>query len=749
MTDPQYEALSKKQRRRRARRVAVPARCLSLFALLVVVTASPCLAQSGGALRMQGAGLAIDVDSRWLDGGGYRPLKYSVAPLKTLKFDRTLTFQASLRHAWNDSERIQVKQDVVIPAGTTSNVAIEFFFSAPTNLPWVSAQVIVLENGEILKNLSHGINSNWNYSEQTEEAFLRLLYVGLNVPDTSAVARAVRVAQYYQSMGRPNAAPGRVALPTAIAKPVAALPERWIDYTCADVVAISLEEAKVLNREHPKKWAAIRDWTRSGGTLLVSSVGADFRGRSDLENLLDLSAAVVADGKSGWFGPDETTWGKPARGLGAANTDPTAPFQGRPTMPTPGVREPYHDEAGNYLDETEEIEGDQLSKFLDDLPEMPDKAPFMLHPCGMGTVAAWSGSPFNADPAVWAWFLNTLTVERHHWTQRHGLSCYDTNDEFYQFLVEGVGRAPVNAFRILITLFVLAIGPINYYLLRRYRRLHFLIVTVPLSAAGVTLLLFGYALIADGIGVRVRARSVTQIDQRSGRAECWARLSYHAGVAPGGGMVFSDDVAVLPINPAPFDDSQASKTLVWNEGQQRMPAGWLRSRTPMQLLTLRSRETNARLEIASDCSGGLKLANHLGVGIERVLVCDEEGALHLAEELDNGNEASAEPVSGRSVLEGFGVALNRSPPEYPPGIHVDQMYFSGRVFFRPTNVRMPVSMTTNCMNRRIAEWKRMLATGKGIPRRSYIAIVEDSPEVEYGVKRYSLEPSLHVVIGYW
>jgi len=733
------------QRRRRLPRTLAPRFCFPLAVLLAAVTASICCAQSGDTQRVQGAGLNIRVDLNWLDGGGYRPLRYSVTPLTTLKFDRRLVFQATLHHVWGGEEHVQVTQDVLIPAGTTTNDAIEFVLSLPTNCPWGSATIVVLENDEVLKSLLHSINSNWSYSEQFDEAFPRILFVRNTLPDTTAIAHILQAEQHYRSLGRPAPVPGKMPLPTAIAKPVTSLPERWIDYTCADIVVISVTALKDLEKKHPKKLAALRDWTRSGGALLVSSIGADFQGRNDLEDMLDLSDAVVADGKSGWFGPDDRMWNKSLQGIGVAVNEPTAPlWDGRELPQNQG----YYEE-DVYVDQSLAELGIPFAVESGEAPALPKKSPFLMHPCGLGMVAAWSGDPFDAEAVTWAWFFNTLKASRYLWTQRHGLSCHEENDQFYQFLVEGVGRAPVNAFRILITLFVLAIGPVNYYLLRRYGRLHLLIVTVPLSAAGVTLLLFGYAMIADGIGVRVRARSVTQIDQQSGRAECWARLSYYAGVAPGGGMTFPDDVAVLPISYAPFDDTGASRRLIWEPGQQHLRAGWLRSRTPLQLLTMRSRKTDARLDITPDENGAMKLTNHLGTRVEQVLICDDDCRIYSATDLADGDEANAEAVSDNADLEGFRVALSKNRPSYPPGMRADQIYFSRRGYFPPTSIRLPVDTATSCLNRRIDEWKRVLSSGKGFPPRSYIAIVENSPEVEYGVKRWSKEPSLHLVIGYW
>src|SRR5262249_50379002 len=113
------------------------------------------------------------------------------------------------------------------------------------------------------------------------------------------------------------------------------------------------------------------------------------------------------------------------------------------------------------------------------------------------------------------------------WEGRHGLTPDTASREFAQLLVPDVGLAPVLEFQILITLFVFVIGPINYWLLKRFGRLFLIVLTVPLAAAITTAGLFAYAILSDGFGTTVRVRSFTSIDQRTGESACWSRLSYY------------------------------------------------------------------------------------------------------------------------------------------------------------------------------------------------------------------------------
>ena len=134
-------------------------------------------------------------------------------------------------------------------------------------------------------------------------------------------------------------------------------------------------------------------------------------------------------------------------------------------------------------------------------------------------VALASEQPFPGTAGDWRWVLDSMGDSRWHWYERHGLSLKRENPDYWNFLIPGVGVAPVTQFCVLITVFVIGIGPVNYWLLRRRRQLHLLLLTIPASAAAVTLLLFAYALMADGLDVRVaRGASHNSINAAAGRS---------------------------------------------------------------------------------------------------------------------------------------------------------------------------------------------------------------------------------------
>ncbi|MCX7427299.1 MAG: hypothetical protein NTW96_16930 [Planctomycetia bacterium] len=295
---------------------------------------------------------------------------------------------------------------------------------------------------------------------------------------------------------------------------------------------------------------------------------------------------------------------------------------------------------------------------------------------------------------------------------------------------------------------------------RRRKRLHLLVLTIPASAVLVTVLLFGYAIVADGLGTRIRARSVTHLDQRRGHAACWARLSYYAGVAPSGGLTFSDDVAVLPFVFDPVSQSgwrSVEQAMSWDD-DQHFKRGWLASRTPTQFLTLRSRPSKLRLAIDDTrrASDELVIENLLDAPIEQLAVRTADGKYYWATDVDRGGTARAKRTEASEAVSSLRKCLADNQPGFPPGMDRQSssgvfglrggrryyMMYGGNRSESPTQgtSRLERSLQDPAMS---GGGRPLLAPG------TYVAIVRESPEVELGTDSALEEASFHVILGEW
>src|SRR5262249_24385644 len=163
---------------------------------------------------------------------------------------------------------------------------------------------------------------------------------------------------------------------------------------------------------------------------------------------------------------------------------------------------------------------------------------FLFRRAGLGCVVAIAAeNPFPGQTTDWVWIFNTVPDNHWKWFRRSGVSLHRKNRDYWTFLIPDVGEAPVVSFLLLVSLCAIVIGPVNYVLLGRSRRLYLLLLTVPAGALLVSVSLFGYALLTDGLSVRLRSRSFTELDQRTGEAAAWSWQSYYAAIAPSQGLV--------------------------------------------------------------------------------------------------------------------------------------------------------------------------------------------------------------------
>jgi hypothetical protein len=479
---------------------------------------------------------------------------------------------------------------------------------------------------------------------------------------------------------------------------------------------------------HPQTWEALRTWHRTGTTLGVYGVGSDYEHVSRLEKLMDLPAGGDAVGGklAGWERPRSGNFRETVRALEYAGS--------------------------NYN-----------AKSTKEVPEKTmapaDDAPFMWRSAGQGQlVAIASENPFPGTTQFWSAIFNSIASRHWLWYQRHGISLMTENEEFWNFLIPGIGRAPVFSFLALISLFAIVIGPVNYLLLHRRGRLYLLLVTVPVGALLVTGGLFLYATLADGLGVRARVRSVTDIDQRRGQSISWSRHSYYAGLAPSGGLVFPADAAVYPIDHWPTSGmgmEDATREIRWGD-DQRLVSGYFLSRTSSQLLVVEPRETTAGLRILEpDGDEPVQVVNELGASIRRLMVCDSQGRHHAGSEIAVNVTSNLEPADLAAESTQWWTLLNAHRPEYPEGFTPSQLENVMGIFgspFRYSNTLAPASLKTGTLELTLGGVLAKGPAGKdftGMRPRSYVAVVERPPLVSLGVESAEELAGLHVIVGSW
>jgi len=735
-------------------------------------SATPVAHTNGTTVKMplkrptsRSSGLTFSIDTRWSQNYGYRPVEVSVSSLKPVPSDRVVS--VVLHSGWNGTMRVE--QELTLPSGSisvTETIAVPQY-QAATQFYWWDVKVDGYPDKELsLKRAdAYGIMQS-GYSTTSGIAFL-----------TMTSGQGARTLLAPSSMDF-----------EVLALNVSEFPQRWIDYTCMDAVTVSLDDLNTLKAQNPLGFQSMRFWLRAGGQLWVNDIGDDLARLPELSKLLQLRESVAADVKLSDDSPlprDDENNLAPAgwRPLQFTNGTPDGQvmtFMDQRTGKTRTVRNPdviaRLQSDGNFS-----VVSQRFESPTDEEKTLTGNSGrwFIEQPYGLGMVRAFRGtndvSLFQqakpaANPNVAAnqandeelpESLSASLVSVGRWSERHGTAPDNANLNFSDLLVPGMGMAPVTEFQVLITLFVVIIGPVNYFLLKRWRRLHLMVLTVPLAAAVVTLALFAYAVLTDGFSTTVRTNSYTTIDQRSGEAACWSRLSYYSGLAPRAGLKMPVDVAMYPIVPdwnAGSIDSvvNSKRDLKWEPDEAELRSGWLRSRTPTQYLTVRSRQSPIRLEL-TPVRDRLRAKNSLGARIDFLVVADAASKLWLGEQLENGAVGFLQSIERTVAASKFRKLVQERSPQSPDGLlGVDTrssnyqrqqwQMMRGRYSTYSGNE----SIEGNLANVSIATLAG-LEGREGLPLapKTYVAITDIGPEVVYGMSGVEEQASFHVLVGQW
>lgn len=753
-------------------RLAIGALLLSA-ALLV----KPLCADSGMKLALPTPpdkpvhGLFLDIDLRWIEGSGYRPIRVTVGTSsgKPAPADRHLdiTIQPRFNASNLRSPFPVVTQEIKLPQGSTTATHTILI---PELYEWDKLDWVTREDGQILKELTHhkqnplpGLPSSIH-----TEAFPTAIVFHRNAP-----ARDDRVAWVNQQSGilakggQPEefpdlrlflneisapigsqrmispGGPSKISVVSAITinfradiLPLSDVPDNWLALSSADLIVLEMQDLQTLKSTQPDQFNALHKWLLAGGNLLICRGGPE--GPAKVDSLFDNSEQ---DASKSW--KSASTDAAAESELGIINDLRIRESNGYPGSNNGGKYTPLV------------IEGDTVVA-VKDSTKLPKTNPLTLsiRDKGYGRIVLVQEDPFPGTPDTWKAILGSFQGNRLAWFQRNGMSRVRENNSFWEFLVPGFGRAPVLIFEVLIAVFVILIGPVNYFVLRAFGRLNLLMLTVPVGAVVVTFLLMLYAVLHDGFATNGRFRTVTLLDQTTGQGATWTRQAYYAGLADPEGLSFPADSAVYEIEAFPFqDDHVGEKQVTWND-HQMLSGAYFRSRVTQQYLAIRPFQTERKLEIQSD-STGTKVTNQLGTKILHLLLLDNNGTRLYGENIQpDGQTALTKP--DESQLQQLRKQFQEAGLSYPVGfdrrLYVNRTYnrtnYTIRTYQIPEAFRSSADFGTSLLEKAL-ENETNLILNQSAGKRHYLAVVERFPETPVGTDCRSTKRSIEVVVGTW
>jgi hypothetical protein len=660
---------------------------LGLFAAGAGVWApSPAGAAVGDQMQLEGHDLQLFVDYRWAGTmhGGYYPIRIQILN-KGPDCLLTLRFKPFREQQLPSVERKD------LPVGSERRATITL--SVPMVGRGGIGDLEVERDGEVLDQLTRRISLSYADYRSVRSSVLVVS------PSLVQVLVLEQGMQYHQS--RPEI---RTALDQLVIEPIM-LPSAWSDYTGLDFVMIPMATLADLPSE---KRSAILHWVQTGGTLVIYEVNEPAATSAELQSLVNL--------------PEPRQW----------------------TKANPGQRP---DDVPQQLQQLDRLAEPPMELFEEQSRWPVSEETFVYSNYLLGRIYAFRFNPFPGTPADWAWWAMTVPTELSSWESRQGVLPRRSNENFFNFLIPGVTSVPVYAFLVLMTLFTIVIGPLNYIFLRRRKRTYLLLLTIPVIAFVTSLTLFLYSTLAYGFSVSSRSRSLTVLDQRINTAVSLSRVSLFAGMAPSGGLKFSPDTAVFPMwAPLQFGQSQfESGRVVWGE-KQELADGWLRSRTRTQFTTVQHRTERGRLEIEAASEGKLTISNGLEWDIEAILWLDEAGNFYQGASLGAGNTGELVRVSPGQFsveLKPFQAMLEQNEKlEFPDDI--DEGKQRVELGLMETRIQQFLKIKDYQNQDTSIPWAPQILTP-----RSYLAVLAERPGIELGLEDTDERAGYHLLLGYY
>lgn len=716
-------------------------------------------------------GVQLEVDTRGIDGNGYRPVRIRVRSLVPNTADRQ--FRVELEpQSWNPLVSDVITGFVELAEGAAVGEAV---ILVPQDSLWQSLQVRLYEGGQPLEDITpaHCSIPRGGNAWQMNQNSPGILLIDSDAPlRTARDQRIAALQQKINSTTNPpipdyrnlsartnpvNAYNGNSGINDPVAANASAsewellrtlgdnsrlelltlsdLSENWLEHSCFDVAIISLADLRLLAKTEPKRLQALLLWMNAGHNLVVYGVARDYENLPELAQLLNLADLPVTEDDDS----DDRLLGWTPADL-RARARMVDQFRDQ-VISGPNA---YYGYGGPRASNNTPVNSTTCWKSASGMP------PFVVRKAGLGYVAALAEEqPFPGLGDDWDWLLASFPRQNWRWEGRHGVSLHQPNDDFYTFLIRGVGSVPVFSFLVFITLFVIAIGPVNYHFLRARGRLYLLLITVPAGALVVSSVLFVYALLADGLGVRARVRSVTWLDGKSGQFASHSRHTYYAAISPSQGMHFPSSAAVYNIEAEPIQNGyqrNVRRHITWGD-QQALRSGYIRSRVFSQLLVVNAGPTKLRLQFTPATGAPTSATNRLGANI-RYLAVGAEGVFLEAESIAPDAAAKLKAGKWSDIRARLAKLCDEFPLIVPDGLDPAanrNRFFGTRYPWASTGPT--ASMTQGVLESTLAQMR--LPNPIQLGPRFFVAVVERPETVPLGVAHAQLKDNLHVILGNW
>ena len=275
--------------------------------------------------------------------------------------------------------------------------------------------------------------------------------------------------------------------------------------------------------------------------------------------------------------------------------------------------------------------------------------------------------------------------------------------------IPGLRDLPYRLFVIVLVLFAILIGPVNFLIVKSTGRPGWLLVTIPCLAFVASVSILAYGIFYQGIELKQNSETFTVLDQRAHRADSVALRSFFAGISPTDGLRPGAGTACFP-RPT---SSRSDRLYLIDMGPSPVLRGeFLPVRRKGSQVVISERAVRARLTFRPE-GDGFVAVNAFSVPVARLCLRAADGS-YYGWNLDAGPDAVLEEAVG------VGATIELEP-----------------LAVRPNLLSLMPSPTDG----------RDLGWSLGPPPMTYVAVLPSNPFADGAGLEPELEMGTHIVLG--
>ena len=533
---------------------------------------------------------------------------------------------------------------------------------------------------------------------------------------------------------------GGFTSPLAGAMSLESLPSRWFAYEGLGQLIITFDYLKLLSKKHPGKLLAIERWVAASGRLIVMNCGDDLENADDTLRLLGDSDAKLRANRICRYRFKPPT----AEEVDAALVET---IRNQSAGLGFGIQQDVdlnlHPVKANIKKEkfgiaiNDGIAKDMVSiDFeLGQVVCLSDEASDWS--TGKGTGRRWATASMFVE--------SSKPIKRDHRVL--------SSDALRAFGFPEFDEPPRYVFEMSILLYLLVIGPLTFFVLKRKHKLNLMFVIVPIISSAFCTVILAYAIFAEGFDTRVNLFTFTDLNQTTGRQSTSALAHVYSGMTPSA-YRFEGSAYGLVNSP----NGGRVQRISWDEASEEISAGEIRARTSHQVSSRSSGESQEKLVFVEDGQGDSITAT-VRNGFKRSVVAVafltddcKANEVWLCQGIAAGESKSAEKVSIADAAEILRDLIQDQAPTtvLAAGTSTRQRTRSNAINYYGSNSIESTTTATvatrliDCWRMRESSLARLLKSDRND---RYFAITDTCERYKMPIPDATVQSEIHVISG--